>query len=164
MTVAPLLGIRWAIKRSFVDYISRSPGGIATLAGGAVATADKEIVFTPVACPGTGRGSSGRHMAFGGSVTFRAHGGALVVPIADPAIVIRDSGGDLTITDPFQQDCQARLTIAHFLIADYLVDAGYEHWAATNVQLASEGCALFNNVYPAGELLEQLTVIVPCSA
>jgi hypothetical protein len=162
MTPTPLLGLRWAIKRSFFDYIARAPGGRGSLTDGAVATGDKEIVFAPVPPPPLAE--PGKVLAFRGTATFSAHSGALLVPIADPWAIIRETEGEIMIIDPFQREGTARLKLASFAVAEHLVADGYEHWAATDVRLAPEACELFNNVYPAAAPLEPLTIIVPVSA
>jgi len=156
----PLVGLRWAIKRSFLDYIARAPGGSGSLSDGALATEGRQVVFGP------GRGlfpvpdSDYRSLAFRGTVTFRAYSGALFVRIANPSVVIRGGAGDLAVDNPFDAGSTARLRLATFDIEDYLVADGFEHWAAGNVRLAPESCELFNNVYPAGELMEPMTIIL----
>jgi len=156
----PLLGLRWAIKRSFLDYIERSPGGRGSLADGAVATADREIVFAPDARSSASTPDNGRTLAFRGTATFIAYSGALLVPIANPEVRLEGTKGELTVVDPFHPGSTARLRFASFAIDDHLLAEGFEHWAASDVRLASEGCALFNNVYPDATPLEPLTIIV----
>jgi len=159
MTPTPLLGLRWAIKRSFLDYIAQAPGGRGSLTDGAVATGDKEIVFGPATPPGPVE--RGRLLTFRGIATFSAHHGALLVSIANPWAIIRETEGEITIVDPFQRQGTARLKLASFDVREHLVADGFEHWAATNVRLAREACELFNNVYPASGPLEPLTIILP---
>jgi hypothetical protein len=161
MNSVPLVGLRWALKRSFLDYIERAPGGRGALSDGAVATEFKEIVFAPDTLSPPASPGHGLLLAFRGTVTFSAHAGLLLVPIANPWVLIAEGQGELTVHDPFQREGVARLKLATFDIDDHVVADGFEHWAATNVRLAPEGCPLFNNVYPASELLEPLTIIIP---
>lgn len=161
MKPAPLLGLRWALKRSFLDYIARSPGGSGSLSDGAVAIESRKVVFAPDPRHLPAAGQEGTFYAFRGAVTFRAHFGVLLVQIANPWVTIRDGQGELTVLDPFQREGTARLRIAAFDIEDHLIADGFEHWASTNVRLAPEGCQLFNDVYPAAEPLEPITIIVP---
>jgi hypothetical protein len=162
MAPTPLLGLRWAIKRSFLEYIARAPGGRGSLTDGAVATGNKEIVFAPAPPPALSETDVA--LAFRGTATFSAHSGALLVPIADPWAIIRETEGEITIVDPFQREGTARLKLASFGVAEHLVADGYEHWAATDVRLAPEACELFNNVYPAAAPLAPFTIIVPVNA
>jgi hypothetical protein len=141
MMPSPLLGLRWSIKLSFLDYIARAPGGRGALTGGALATDSREIVFVP---DGDGQSDSARLLKFRGTVTFTAYSGALLV----------------TVLDPFDREGHERLKLADFEVATHVIVDGYEHWAATNVSLASNACALFNNVYPPCTSLESLTIIV----
>lgn len=164
MSPAPLLGLRWAIKRSFLDYIARAPGGRGSLTDGAVATEDKEIVFGPYPLSSPVPVEPDRLLTFRGVATFSAHSGALLVPIANPWVTIQGTSGVLTIVDPFHREGAARMNLARFDVDEHVVAEGFEHWAATNVQLAPEACELFNNVYPASELLEPLTIILPLAA
>jgi len=160
----PLLGLRWALKRSFLDYIARSPGGGGTLGDGAVALESREVVFAPDPRYPPDTGPDGAVHAFRGAVTFRAHFGALLVRIADPWVTIRDLQGELTVLDSSGRDPVARVRLATFVVADHLIADGFAHWAARDVRLAPEGRGLFNDVYPADEPLEPLTIIVPLGA
>lgn len=158
---SPLLGLRWAIKRSFLDYIARAPGGRGSLTDGAVATDGREIVFCPYAPSSPAPTGTGRLLTFRGAATFSAHSGALLVPISNPWATIWETGGEITIVDPFHSEGTARLKLASFDVNAHLVADGFEHWAASDVRLAHEACALFNNVYPASAPLEPLTIIIP---
>jgi hypothetical protein len=153
--------MRWAIKRSFIDYIARSPGGKCSLSGGAVASELKEVVFAPDLCSGPTVAPGGTAYAFRGSVVFTAHFGVLFVKIANPCVTIQDGRGELTVVDPFQSEGDARLRLVEFDIVDHLIAEGFEHWAADNVRLTPEGCPLFNDVYPVSELFEPFVIIVP---
>lgn len=157
MTQAPLLGLRWAIKRSFLDYIARAPGGRGALADGAVATQDREIIFAPEA---VATSPTGRILSFRGTATFSAHSGALLVPIANPRAKLHGKTGVLTVADPFDREGERRLKLAVFEIDDHVIADGYEHWAASDVKLAPEACVLFNSVYPEFTPLDPLTIIL----
>jgi hypothetical protein len=157
MTPAPLLGLRWAIKRSFLDYIARAPGGRGALTDGAVATPDREIIFSPEAIDRT---PTGKILSFRGTATFSAHSGALLVPIKNPRAELHGDTGVLTVADPFDREGKKRLNLALFEIGDHLVADGYEHFAASNVKLAPEACGLFNSVYPEFTPLDPLTIIL----
>jgi len=164
MSLPPLIGLRWALKRSFLDYIARAPGGRGTLSDGAVATEHKEIVFGPDLAGSPAPAQEGAFHAFRGTVTFSGHFGMLFVRISNPWVTIQEEHGDLTILDPFQKESDARLRLATFIVDGHGIADGFEHWTAADVRLASEACPLFNDVYPAAEPLEPLTIIVPVAA
>jgi len=162
MSAPPPIGLRWALKRSFLEYISRAPDGRGTIGAGATVTSLNEIVFEPDRRDLPTSPAAATFHAFRGAVTFSAHFGMLVVRIADPWVTIDGNLGDLTVLDPYQHpERDARLRLASFEIDDHKITDGLEHWAATVVRLAPEGCALFNDVYEEGVLLEPLTIIVP---
>jgi len=160
----PVVGLRWALKRSFLDYIARAPGGRGSLSDGATATELREIVFEPDRWDPPARAQEGTFYAFRGAATFSGHFGMLFVRIADPWVTIREQHGDLTILDPFQREGGARLRLATFDVNGHTITEGFEHWTAADVRLAPEGCTLFNDVYPAAEPLEPLSIIVPAAA
>jgi len=164
MNLPPLVGLRWALKRSFLDYIARAPGGRGSLSDGATATELKEIVFEPDLRNPPAPARGGTFRAFRGTVTFSGHFGMLLVRIANPWITIQEEHGELTVLDPFQREGDARLRLATFDIDGHTIADGFEHWTAADVWLAPEGCMLFNDVYPAAEPLEPLTIIVPAAA
>lgn len=151
-----LLGLRWAIKRSFLDYIERAPGGRVSLADGALATAEREIVFAPEMTEAI---LDKRLLKFRGSVRFSAYSSALLVPFSNPWLELEETRNMVTIADPFDPEGAARLELASFQIEAHVVSEGYEHWAAVNVMLTEQACPLFNNVYPASTQLEPFIVI-----
>lgn len=168
LDIAPSLpgpvGLRWALKRSFLEYIARAPGGRGSLGDGAIATDLNEIVFEPdlVEPPELAQGETFR--AFRGTATFSGHFGMLLVRIASPWVTIHENSGELTVLDPFQRQGDARLRLATFDIDSHTVADGFEHWTAVDVRLAPEACELFNDVYPAGEALEPLTITLPAAS
>ncbi|HTU29542.1 MAG TPA: HtaA domain-containing protein [Solirubrobacteraceae bacterium] len=140
-----LLGLRWAIKRSFVAYISHAPGS-------------QEIVFPYN--PGPNCGQPSGSLRFGGTVAFSAHAGALLVQVASPHVELNGSGGSLTIADPFDRSGRARRLLANFDVG-YERLGPFERWTGTAVRLAPEATALFNEVYPADAEFDPLTVVLP---
>jgi hypothetical protein len=164
MSNDPLVGLRWALKRSFLDYIARAPGGKGSLSDGAITTELKEIVFGPDLRNPPEAAQEGIFLAFRGTVTFTGHFGMLFVRISNPWITIQEGRGELTILDPFQEEVDTRLRLATFTIDDHGIADGFEYWTAAEVRLAPEGCTLFNDVYPAAEPLEPLAIVVPASA
>ena len=160
-TQPPPVGLQWEIKRSFLAYVARSPDGRAGVSDGATATPQNEVLFPldaeshpPVRGPST-------FLAFRGAITFTAHFGMLFVRIADPWVTIQDTLGKLTVTDEAARAGGQRIQLATFTVADHAITDGFERWSAADVQLASEGSEVFNDVYQVGEALEPFTIIVP---
>jgi hypothetical protein len=111
MSNDPLVGLRWALKRSFLDYIARAPGGAGSLSDGAVATELKEIVFGPD-LRDPPEATEGIFLAFRGTVTFTGHFGMLFVRISNPWVTIQEERGEITILDPLQEEGAARLRLS----------------------------------------------------
>jgi len=164
VSASPQLGLSWALKHSFLQYISRAPGGRGSLTDGATATELDEIVFEPDPRAHAARPDADTFRAFRGIVMFSAHHGMLLVRIADPWVTIDDGRGELTVLDPYQREGDARLRLAVFGMDDHTIADGFERWSATDVRLAPEGCMLFNDVYPEGEPLEPLTITLRTAA
>lgn len=158
----PLLpGLRWALKRSFLEYIGHAPGGRGSLSDGATATELKEILFQPDLAHAPAATQEVIFRAFRGTVVFSAHFGMLSVRISNPRVTITEKQGELTILDPFRQEGDARLLLVTFTIEGHGVLEGFEYWTASDVRLAPEACALFNDVYPANAPFEPLAIVVP---
>lgn len=159
----PPHGLRWAIKHSFVGYVSRMPDGRGYISGGAGATETNEFVF-PLAEEGAPASDDGavRTFAFGGSITFTGHFGLLYVQIAQPRITVREGEAELTVADPESKE-GGRLPLATLALTGPVAEDGNERWEATDVRLTPQGVELFGDVYQAGEPLEPLAVIVPAS-
>ncbi|HUA49862.1 MAG TPA: HtaA domain-containing protein [Solirubrobacteraceae bacterium] len=162
MSTPPSIGLRWTLKRSFLEYVARAPDGKATVSAGATATSLNEILFEPDPRDHRTPSNAETFYAFRGAITFSAHFGMLMVRIADPWVTIEENLGEVTVLDPYEDPgANARLRLATFEIADHRITDGLEHWTAALVRLASEGCVLFNDVYEDGVLLDPLTIIVP---
>lgn len=165
MADAPLLGLHWGIKTSFLEYISRMPDGRASITDGATFLEGNVAAFEPLpsaepADPSTGE----RTWAFRGDVRFAGHHGMLFVRIADPRVTVRNGQGELTVLDPEDPDTRPRLPLVRFTLVEQDLDADLDAWLATDVALTPEGTGLFNDVYEAGELFEPLAIFLPSTA
>jgi Htaa len=163
-------GLHWGIKASFLDYVSRMSDGRGTISGGATPTDGNVVIFQPapdVVPPPLENGVL--FFAFRGDVRFAGHSGLLYVRVADPWIVVRGREGELTVLDPYKPDEAPRLPLVRFTIAPESAGSALSAntdgadsvgWTSTDVRLAEEATALFNDVYPPGELFEPLAVFV----
>jgi hypothetical protein len=164
-------GLLWAVKPSFISYVSRMPDGKAYLGGGVAVNADNELLFqldTDTAAGDsatTGHtgdtGLAERTFRFRGDVLFRAHFGMLSVQISRPQIHLRGPDGELTVLDPESAD-GGRLPLVTFTAAGPAVRDRTQYWAAEDVRLTAKGVPLFGDVYPAGEPFAPLMIAVPC--
>lgn len=155
----PPHALRWAIKQSFVGYVSRMPDGRAYVSGGAGVTELYEFVF-PLEENGDHTTGDGRTFAFGGHVTFTGHFGMLWVQIKEPRITVGAQEAELTVADPESKD-GGRLRLATLGLTGPVADHGTQRWEAADVRLTPDGVALFGDVYQPGEPMEPLTLTVP---
>ena len=164
-TPPQLIGLKWALKRTFLAYIAHAPGGKATLSGGAAATSLQEILFESDSRD-LSKGDAGiTFLAFRGVAAFTAYYGMLAVRIADPWVTMEGDHGSLTVLDPAQPpEGDARLELATFDLAGHTISDGLELWTAAGVKLTPEGCSLFNDAYQVGESLEPFTIALPARA
>lgn len=160
MLAVPAHGLRWAIKTSFVGYVMRMSDGRAYVTSGAGVTEHNELVFPLEADSDPADNAGERVFSFGGKVTFTGHFGMLYVQIAHPRITIRDGAGELTVTNPESEDGE-RLPLATVELTGPEFENGTERWESALVRLTPQGVELFGDVYPPGEPLEPLTVILP---
>jgi len=105
-------GLLWAVKPSFISYVSRMPDGKAYLGGGVAVNADNELLFPfdeeepEHSAHGEERDAAGagdtrvHTFRFRGDVLFRAHFGMLAVQISRPQVHLRGTDGTLTVVDP----------------------------------------------------------------
>jgi len=158
----PAPGLRWAVKRSFVDYVQRMPDGRAAVADGARPLPDNQILFAPdpsVAPPTDGLD---RFWAFSGQVWFDGHAGMLFVQVSAPWIAVRDGTAELSVADTGNG---GRLTLVTLRLEPGPAPADdLQVWHGTEVALTAAGSGVFNDVYPPGEPFETLTVTVPSEA
>jgi hypothetical protein len=158
-------GLLWAVKPSFISYVSRMPDGKAYLTGGVGVNADNELVFPLQEHAPPDEQAAGHTFAFGGDVLFRAHYGMLSVRLTSPQVSLRAAAGDLaagelTVLDPDSAE-GTRLPLVTFTAAGPAVKGGTLYWAASDVLLTTEGVPLFGDVYQASEPFAPLMIAVP---
>jgi hypothetical protein len=160
-----LLGLRWAIKLSFVEYVMKTSDGQGTASAGATPTGNSEMVFEPAVPPERPLpGEVDRFWAFRGDVRFGGHFGMLFVRVADPWVTVRGNFAELSVIDPCNREDQPRLRLVTFEIESGPPSSGLEVWSGRDVRLTPEGTELFNDVYPPGELFEPLSITLPATS
>jgi hypothetical protein len=147
------LGMAWAVRSSFITYVSGS-GGTIELADGAAMTDAGEFYFPPKAESLSDRDSI---LGFRGSVRFRAHFGMLDVLIADP-IVRR--GPDRTATLSVHTG-KGMTSVAVIAQGETIREAGVTMWLNSPTSLTATGAELFGGSYVPGESMASLTIRVP---
>lgn len=159
--VAP--GLRWAIKRSFVNYVFRMPDGGGWATDGASAVEGNVLVYELVGCEATDTG--GQRWAFRGDVRFSGHGGVLFVRIADPVLTIVGNNATLSVLDPYQENGNgARIDLVTVELSLVETADGLMTWTGDPVRLTAAGVKVFNDVYAEGDLFEPLVVHLPPTA
>jgi hypothetical protein len=156
-------GLRWGIKKSFIDYVRRMPDGKGWVGDGAMPMGSHEILYAP---DGAGRrplddGTVERFWTFRGDVRFSGHAGMLFVQVASPVLTEVEGVAQLTVVNPDGTDGPERLSLVTLRLDRGPAPDGFELWNGTDVRLTEAGTALFNDVYPPGEQLEPLTVVLP---
>ncbi len=164
MTTPTLSGLRWAIKYSFLEYISRMPDGKGSVSDGARPAERSELVFEPDPTPHPVPEGADRLLAFRGDVRFAGHYGMLFVRICDPWVVLRGTQAELTVVDPYKPEEDPRVRLVTFELPEASREGEFEVWRIPDVRLAAEGCGLFNDVYPEGEPFEQIAITLPVEA
>jgi hypothetical protein len=151
----PALGLRWPIKRSFVNYVRAMADGVGSATQGASVTDSMDVIYENDL-----DFSSPNEWHFRGDVRFAGHSGMLFVKIADPRIRILGPEGnaELTVADPYGSD--TRLQLVTLRVIPQGVRGRAQTWVGTDVRLSADGVELFNYVYQPGEEFDSLEIVV----
>lgn len=142
-------GMRWGVKASFVSYVARMPDGAMSVSGGAVDT-DGGYVFPVSDASGFDARTGSGTLRFEGDLRFRAHGGMLLVRLADPEVATDENGAWLSVVDAAGE----RIRLCHLGAPHAAEGGGIEIPTA----LTAEGVSYFNDVYAEGTPLEPLVI------
>jgi hypothetical protein len=137
---APPTSLRWAVKDSFIRYVTVSGGRVSC--GNGARWADGEFDFAP-----DSETDDERTRTFLGDVLFVAHGTLLRVALGLPRIEVDGADAVLTaVTDP--ADPSTRAAIARATAEADSADAdGRTRWTTT---LTPEGALIFGGNYAPG--------------
>lgn len=158
-------GLVWPIKASFVAYVlGMDDGELAASAGATVSTsrvfafeADTESNSATGADAFDARTRRGT-LHFRGDVRFTAHFGMLSVQIFDPSIEFGAETVVLTVVTDGQRIPLATLTLPEASTNDSQLS-----WRGVVPRLSPAGSNLFNGVYPPGQELDLLDIVVDLS-
>lgn len=157
-------GLRWAIKRSFIEYVRRMPDGRGTITDGARPLDSDRILFDPdhsVPVPESAAGVD-RFWAFRGDVRFKGHCGMLFVRVSAPWLTLRGKVAELSIEDPYGAPDAVRISLVTLVLEQGPApDDGIEVWYGSDVRLTAAGTELFGDAYQPGEPFEPLTIVAP---
>jgi hypothetical protein len=148
------LGMAWAVKESFVQYVQSMRDGRILVREGAAVTNTRQFYF-----PFRSLDHSDGHnfvLQFGGEARFLAHHGLMSVSICNPKIIVGPDGACLSI-----EQGNEIVHLAHLDLPAVSVEDGINMWANVPVALTSAGAAVFADSYSAGETLAPLTMRAP---
>lgn len=153
-------GLVWGLKDSFLAYVAGCPDGTVELSPGTGQLPDGSFYFSPdPAAPPAA-------LHFRGGVRLRAHGGMLDVCLADPR-VDEISGQPVLTAETWKDGVWQRISFADLswlpAVAGTDDDAGdgTVRTLLAETRLHPEATALFDDTYPAGEVLSPLLVRTP---
>ncbi|MFJ3667381.1 HtaA domain-containing protein [Streptomyces sp. NPDC090106] len=149
-------GLRWGLKKSFLDYVRRMPDGRGSVSDGAVPVGTGDLFYEHDA-----ERSDAGVWAFRGDVRFSGHFGMLFVRVAHPWLRIDGTNVELSIEDPQAREDAPRIPLVTGTLRRLGSQDGTEVWGSEDVALTAEGVALFNDVYAEGEPFEPLVIQLP---
>jgi hypothetical protein len=158
-------GLIWAVKPSFVSYVSRMSDGKIYIGDGVLVNTENELLFpldqeAAENSGGTSPDAPERSFSFRGMVTFQAHFGMLSVQVKHPHVQLRGSDGELTVADSESAE-GGRLKLVTFTVSGTGTRDGVQYWAAEDVRLTAAGVPVFGDTYPADEPFARLVIIIP---
>jgi hypothetical protein len=153
---APDAQLRWSIRTSFLRYVAALPDARASVSGGATMTTDDPQLLL---FPHDAEASTSDVLAFSGDLRLSGHGGLLFVRLADPRIDHSGERAVLSVADPATEDGSGpRLPLVTLALS-----RSETGWSGSDVELCSEGVALFNHVYPEGAPFDPLEIVAASS-
>ncbi|MFD7206585.1 HtaA domain-containing protein [Streptomyces sp. NPDC059893] len=156
MSRAPHRGVlRWAVKTSFVHYVTTIAAGTCEVSDGAELDADGVFQF-PLA--EASEGADGWTLRFGGAAHFFAHRGFLDVELRGLALTLPAGGRGSALGVAAANG--EHIALASVASAVPAPGNGVLRWSQLVPSLTEAGSELFGTVYPAGSDLAPLDVVV----
>lgn len=159
---APVL--RWGIKRSFINYLSRLPDGSVLADSGASIVSGSYFQFEPAggaSVTDAGMPTDVRIRKFRGQVRLGGHHGMLSLLVADPWLEYRAEGAVLTVSDhQVSPGSGGRLELLGLSVPDWPRPGAHHtagtEWTELPAKLSRDAVELFNGQYLAGEEMDPL--------
>ena len=150
----PLHGaLRWAVRRSFLNYVASLPDGAEHVTCGAIVADDGRIVF-PSDVAASSSGPDGSVYAFRGTLVFAGHNGMLNVELSDPQVHLPEAGRGTVSVSTGAGGTGERAVIAAFTQWE-LMDG---RLMVPAPRLTWSGVALLGGVYEVADLLDPIEV------
>jgi hypothetical protein len=154
-----LEGMVWGVKSTFLNYVAQSPGSRQQTGFGSGRTASGEFFFAMSDDSEFDRDSLTGRLRFQGLVQLSAHRGMLRVQLINPWLTVAKTEATLCVLDtsrPLEDD--ARIDLVRVVLDPPTTDGQTIMWQSADTYIAESASALFNNVYPAGEPFDPMTV------
>lgn len=148
------IGLAWALKPTFVDYIRSSRDGSIEIDDDAAITPNSEFHFE---LESVGSDRSLGQFSFKGTVRFRAHMGFLAIDLRNPRIVMDKRSAELAVED----GAGGWIHLAHVSLPEPAVEDAVTMWLEAPATLTETATDLFGGSYEAGEQLAPLTLRLP---
>lgn len=160
---AGAVGMLWGLKGSFTEYLSQMPDARSAAGNGAHMTSDGHLFYPYVAeSSDYDPESQSGTIRFGGDIRFAAHGGMLFVRLADPWVTFEADTGVLSVADhESTEGGSGRLSLCRLQARPAELHRGVRAWLDVKATLTEPGAAVFNDVYPIGEVFDPLHVLMP---
>jgi len=164
-------GLHWGVKHRFLQYVARMRDGQCSVTDGATVDDTDRFHFALARTALTAEAVG--VVTCHGDVRFAGHHGLLFVAVTDPVLHLEGNRGCLTIATAAERVHQSagevehegadRLVLAEFDLEPLLPPAGgsVRTYAGAAVRLSSDAVEVFNSVYPAGEPLDDFTLVLP---
>lgn len=147
----------WIVKRSFVDYLSRTPGSSIELGGDATRAIDGSFAFPLSSAHTVEPGGRLVELRFAGKVAFSAHDGVLDLSLENPWITAGPEGSIISVVDP--EDHSARADLAEVPgVVPRFVNSEIE-FSFAEPALTALGAELLGRMYLPGIALDPLRVV-----
>jgi hypothetical protein len=146
--------LRWAVKTSFIEYITALRDGAVEFDGGVAWVGDR-FVFPVESVVDDG---TRVEIHFAGRTAMAGHGGLLWLMVAHPRIELDQSGATITVLDT--RDRAARLPLVNLRH----LERGAGGVLVAETELRPEGTWMFDDQYPAGTPFDPVLVTLPSDA
>ncbi|WBL19217.1 HtaA domain-containing protein [Citricoccus sp. NR2] len=161
-------GLYWPVLERFRSYVESLPDG--AVAADARAEVRPTELFFPLADSATLRVGGadsvdatevGMTVTTLGEVRFGGHGGLLLVPLKDVWVTWTEDRLKVSISYPWHFDGEdPRMDLATGSLTWRRSPTGSE-MAGRDLRLTEDGSEMFNGVYPEGEALADLWILLP---
>ena len=154
----PAGDLQWGIHSPFRSYVESNPDGRVELLGGSTRSGNI-FGFAQTSGGEWDSATETGEVRFAGGVAFFAHGDALSLTIENPILKVTESGAVLTAR--FDHGPQTPFVDVDLSNATRTVAKnGLVTWSGATTKMRAEGVEKFLGFYPAGTVLDPLTVTI----